>query len=178
MVTADTNKSRRSFLSFLTSALMALLGLLIAIPAVRYIFGPLRAKSGAGPGFVDVGPLADIPAGEWRLVSVEVVHEDGWRKTRVRHAIWVRREDGEGSQGITVFSSICPHLGCPINWHPDQSRFFCPCHGGIFDPTGNQTGGPPPRPMDSLEFEVRAGRLWVRWQDFKIGVAERVPVNV
>jgi hypothetical protein len=32
--------------------------------------------------------------------------------------------------------------------------------------------------MDPLEFEVRAGRLWVRWQDFKIGVAEHVPVSV
>jgi hypothetical protein len=29
--------------------------------------------------------------------------------------------------------------------------------------------------MDPLEYEVRAGRLWVRWQDFKIGVAERIP---
>jgi hypothetical protein len=32
--------------------------------------------------------------------------------------------------------------------------------------------------MDPLDYEVRASRLWIRWQDFKIGVAERVPVNV
>jgi hypothetical protein len=31
--------------------------------------------------------------------------------------------------------------------------------------------------MDPLPFEVRAGRLRVRWQDFKIGVSERIPVN-
>jgi hypothetical protein len=32
--------------------------------------------------------------------------------------------------------------------------------------------------MDPLEFEVRQGRLWVRWQDFKIGVPERIAVSV
>lgn len=180
MSTANTGTSRRRFLSFFTNLLMAVIGLMVAIPALGYFLAPLRRKSGtegAGPAFLDVGPVADIPVGEWRLLSLEMIHEDGWRKTRVRHAVWVRREGG-GDQAITVLSSICPHLGCPINWHPDQSQFICPCHGGLFDTDGRHTGGPPPRSMDPLEFEVRAGRLWVRWQDFKIGVAKRVPVNV
>jgi Rieske Fe-S protein len=152
----------------------------VSIPVIGYFFSPLRRRSGdegAGAAFQDAGRLADIQVGQWRLLSVEMVHQDGWKKTRVKHAVWVRRQD-ESEQVITVFSSICPHLGCPINWHPDQSQFICPCHGGIFDADGQRTGGPPPRGMDSLEFEVRAGRLWVRWQDFKIGVAERIPVNV
>jgi hypothetical protein len=32
--------------------------------------------------------------------------------------------------------------------------------------------------MDSLNKEVRSGRLWVRWQDFKIGVKDSIAVNV
>jgi hypothetical protein len=32
--------------------------------------------------------------------------------------------------------------------------------------------------MDALAWEVRAGRLFVRWQDFKIGAARPVPVEV
>jgi hypothetical protein len=31
--------------------------------------------------------------------------------------------------------------------------------------------------MDALKYQVRAGRLWVQWQDFKIGVAESIPVS-
>lgn len=180
MATANTGSTRRRFLSLFTNLLMAVIGLMVAIPALGYFLAPLRRKSGtegAGLAFLDVGPVSDIPVGEWRLLSLEMVHEDGWRKTRVKHAVWVRRQ-GEGDQAVTVLSSICPHLGCPINWHPDQSQFICPCHGGLFDTDGKHTGGPPPRSMDPLEFEVRAGRLWVRWQDFKIGVAERVPVSV
>jgi Rieske Fe-S protein len=175
---ADTDTSRRRFLGLLTNVLMAVIGMLVAIPALGYFLAPLRRRTeGSGPTFADAGPLSDIPMHQWKLHSLELVTQNGWKKTRVRQAVWMRRE-GEEDRGITVLSSICPHLGCPINWHPDQSQFVCPCHGGLFNADGQNTGGPPPRRMDPLEFEVRAGHLWVRWQDFKIGVAERVPVNV
>lgn len=171
---------RRHFLGFLTQLVIGIIGLIVAVPGVGYFVAPLRRRprgAGDGAALLDAGPLSDIPIGEWRLQSLEMVHADGWKQTRMRHAVWVRRQS-EGSEGLTVLSSICPHLGCPINWHPEQSQFICPCHAGIFAEDGRRVAGPPPRAMDSLTFEVRAGRLWVRWQDFKIGVRERVPVNV
>jgi Rieske Fe-S protein len=174
---ASNGTGRRRFLSWCTDLLLAALGLLVAVPALIYFCAPLRRKPGeesAAPTFQDVGPLSDFPVGQWSLKAVEVERRDGWKKTSVPQAIWVRRQ-GEGE--VTVLSSICPHLGCPINWHPDRAEFVCPCHGGVFNASGRQVGGPPPRPMDRLDAEVRAGRLWVRWQDFKIGVAERIPVN-
>jgi Rieske Fe-S protein len=164
-------------LNFLTGLLMAVLGLMVAVPALGFVWAPLRRKRGTEASFADVGPLSDFPAGQWRLRALEISQEDGWKKTRARHAIWVRVQE-VGDQAITVLSSICPHLGCPINWHPEESRFFCPCHGGVFDASGKHIAGPPPRGMDALDFEVRAGRLWVRWQDFKIGIPERISVNV
>jgi menaquinol-cytochrome c reductase iron-sulfur subunit len=177
---ANTGFSRRWLLSFLTTLTLMVIGILVAVPAVAYFLGPLRRKSedaGTGAAFQDAGPLSDIPLRQWRLVTVESVHQDGWKKTRERHAIWVHRQE-ESERGITVLSSTCPHLGCPVNWHVDQARFVCPCHGGIFNSEGSHIGGPPPRSMDRLEFQIRAGRLWVCWQDFKIGVAERIPVSV
>ena len=170
--------NRRSFLNLLTDLLMAIIGLIVAIPAVGYFWAPLlrRKDGGEEEGFQDVGPLADIPTGTWSLRTLEVVQADGWKKTRVRHSIWVRRQ-GDGEKGITILSPICPHLGCPINWHTDQGKFMCPCHGGIFDADGRNISGPPPRGMDPLEFEIRTGRLWVRWRDFKIGVSTRIAVS-
>jgi menaquinol-cytochrome c reductase iron-sulfur subunit len=109
-------------------------------------------------------------------LSLDIARQDGWKKSRVKHAIWARRQ-GRGEGEVTVLSPLCPHLGCPLNWHPDQKRFQCPCHAGAFDANGQLVSGPPPRAMDALDFEVRAGRLWVRWQDFKIGVGDRVPVT-
>jgi Rieske Fe-S protein len=149
----------------------------ILIPAFRYLLAPLWRK-GDKLDFVDVGPLQDIPIGEWKLLSLELTHTDGWRKTQTRHAIWVRRQSAQDTD-ITVLSSICPHLGCPINWHPDRSQFVCPCHTGVFDEKDQHVvSGPPPRKMDALQSEVRSGHLWVRWQDFKIGVRDQIAVNV
>jgi menaquinol-cytochrome c reductase iron-sulfur subunit len=176
----DVADGRRRFLSFLTGALLGVLGLLVAVPAAGYLFAPLRRRQqaeGAAGSFVDAGPVAELPLGEWHLRTVALDQEDAWQKKgQVRRSLWVRRT-GEGDQGITVLSPLCPHLGCPINWHPDRDRFECPCHGGAFSAGGEHVAGPPPRSMDPLDFEVRAGRLWVRWQDFKIGVPERVPVT-
>ncbi len=177
---SNSNKNRRQFFSYLANLLGALTALGLAIPAVAYFLAPLRRKRGedsSGATFHDVGPLSDFPVGEWCLRALEMVQEDGWKKTRVRRSVWVRRV-GKGDREFTVLAPICPHLGCPINWHPDQSQFVCPCHGGIFDSNGRHITGPPPRSMDGLDMEVRGGRLWVRWQDFKIGLRERVPINV
>jgi Rieske Fe-S protein len=125
---------------------------------------------------VDVGSVAEVPEGEWRLLSLELTHQDGWETTNQPHAVWVRRT-GLSEQEITVLSPICPHLGCQIGWQSAQSRFSCPCHGGIFSTEGTHQSGPPPRSMDKLAFEIRNGRLFVRWQDYRIGVAQQEPVQ-
>ena len=44
---------------------------------------------------------------------------------------------------FVALSSTCPHLGCQVRWEPQNDRFFCPCHNGVFDPGGVATGGPP-----------------------------------
>jgi menaquinol-cytochrome c reductase iron-sulfur subunit len=177
---SDTGTHRRRFLSVLAQALLAGIGLCLAIPSFAYIGSPLRrrrSEESPGAGFQDLGPVTDIPVNEWRLLSLEVVRENGWEKTRSRRSVWVRRE-GESQEAFQVLSPICPHLGCPITWHGDQKQFACPCHGGVFDSQGQLVSGPPPRAMDRLDFEVRSGRLWVRWQDFKIGVTTRVAVDI
>jgi hypothetical protein len=40
------------------------------------------------------------------------------------------------------------HLGCPVRFTPAAGRFICPCHGGVYDLRGVNTGGPPVRPLD------------------------------
>ncbi len=177
---ADSTTNRRRFLRLCTDALLAVIGLLLAIPVFGYMSAPFLRKRRGGSGgtaYVELGPINDLSVGEWRLLSLEVVREDGWEKARQRHAVWVRR-DGNSDAELTVLSPICPHLGCPVNWHPDVKEFICPCHGGTFDAKGQHIAGPPPRSMDPLPYEIHDGQLWVKWEDFKIGVARRIPVEV
>jgi quinol---cytochrome c reductase iron-sulfur subunit, bacillus type len=173
--------SRRRFLSLLTQTLLAAIGLLLAVPAIAYVWAPLRRREDADrteEGFADAGLLTDLPVDQWRLVTIEVVRRDGWEeKARTKHAVWVRRS-ADGNSPATVLSPICPHLGCQIEWHPDRSEFVCPCHKGVFTIDGHVVSGPPPRGMDELPSKVRAGRLLIQWRDFKNGVAEPVLVDL
>jgi Rieske Fe-S protein len=152
-------------LGFLANSLFAVIGLFHAVLGLAYFGAPLRTKQGGGDSsgnFVDAGPLSNLPLSEWRLLTLDVMRQDGWEKTRTSYSVWVYRRT-LGDDGVTVLSSLCPHLGCPISWRKEQEQFVCPCHNGTFDGHGGPIKGPSPRGMDSLAFEVRGGRLWVQW---------------
>jgi Rieske Fe-S protein len=73
-----------------------------------------------------------------------------------------RREGGTGD--FVALSSTCPHLGCQVRWEGQHGRFFCPCHNGIFDPTGKGIGGPPGEAGQSLAqypLKVEGGLLHI-----------------
>ena len=47
-------------------------------------------------------------------------------------------EDGQ----LTPVELRCPHLGCQLEWNPDERSWDCPCHGSRFDRFGNLISGP------------------------------------
>jgi Rieske Fe-S protein len=52
-------------------------------------------------------------------------------------------------------------LACPVYYERQHKRLECPCHEGAFDAaTGNVLYGPPPRPLDVIEIEMRDGEVW------------------
>ena len=73
-------------------------------------------------------------------------------------AILVRASDGS----YYAYGQKCTHLACPVYYAKEHERFECPCHEGAFDvKTGNVLYGPPPRPLDRIELEMRAGgEVW------------------
>lgn len=72
-------------------------------------------------------------------------------------AILIRTADG----AFHAFGQKCTHLSCPVYYSRDHQRLECPCHEGGFDAaTGNVLFGPPPRPLDRVEVELRGGEVW------------------
>lgn len=41
-----------------------------------------------------------------------------------------------------VVSTRCTHLGCQLEWNPDELSWDCPCHGSRFDYKGNLINNP------------------------------------
>jgi nitrite reductase/ring-hydroxylating ferredoxin subunit len=72
-------------------------------------------------------------------------------------AILVRDRAGD----YHAYGQKCTHLTCPVFYAKESDRLECPCHEGGFDVrTGNVLYGPPPRPLDKVEVEVRDGEVW------------------
>jgi len=49
-----------------------------------------------------------------------------------------------------------------VQWNANQNLFLCACHGGAFSRDGAVKSGPPPRPLDRLEFRIDNGNLLVK----------------
>ena len=62
---------------------------------------------------------------------------------------------------IKAFSRICTHLGCEVEWLPDEKIFFCPCHLGKYDENGKNIAGPPPRPLDQFKVTIKDNYIYV-----------------
>jgi len=74
-----------------------------------------------------------------------------------------RARNGDADDFIAL-SATCPHLGCRVRWEDQNDRFFCPCHSGVFDPSGKGIGGPPGDAGQSLgryELKVERGTLHI-----------------
>lgn len=42
----------------------------------------------------------------------------------------------------------CPHMGCQLEWNPDERSWDCPCHGSRFDRDGRLIDNPAQRNLD------------------------------
>lgn len=96
-------------------------------------------------------------------------------RTKVGDSIRYRGPSGEivniarqhrngDAEDFIALSSTCPHLGCQVRWEAQNNRFYCPCHNGVFDPTGVATAGPPAEAGQSLSrypLKVENGLLHI-----------------
>lgn len=49
-----------------------------------------------------------------------------------------KTENGE----VHIVSTKCSHLGCQLEWNPDEKSWDCPCHGSRFDYNGDVINNP------------------------------------
>jgi Rieske Fe-S protein len=63
------------------------------------------------------------------------------------------------AEKIHVFSASCPHLGCSVIWDSGEGIFRCPCHGAMFNSSGQIIRGPVAASMESIPYEINDGKL-------------------
>jgi ubiquinol-cytochrome c reductase cytochrome b subunit len=163
--------TRRNFLKMMTGGLGALIALAMGIPLIDSVIGPSFRRRKLY--WSKVGDISSFPIGQPRILNFPFQTQDAYLRETLVQSVWmIRRSTSE----ITLYSPICPHLGCHYDWNPQSKTFICPCHGSVFSIDGKVLGGPAPRSLDTLPFKVENGMLYVQWEEFKVGVPKKIPV--
>jgi len=161
----DFSDSRRKFLGYAIGGVAGAISLGYAVPLVGYVVEPSLAREEAE--WSKVGMIDDIEPGSPTSVNFSAQTKVGWTEKKVEHDVWVVKH-GDGT--VTVFSPVCPHLGCGYRWDAADRKFKCPCHASVFDVDGKVLGGPAPRGLDTLPAKVEDGVLYVKYEKFRLGV--------
>jgi menaquinol-cytochrome c reductase iron-sulfur subunit len=148
--------SRRRFLGYMIGGISGIITAAVAVPLVGYFLSPAFQKKKVL--LTPIANISEVPEGQPKFVTYEQRIRDGWYISTLSKGAWVVRKNPDE---VIVFDPRCTHLNCPYYWDKEQGIFFCPCHDGKFDIDGNVTGGPPPRPLDRLEFTIEDGNILV-----------------
>ncbi len=60
-----------------------------------------------------------------------------------------------------ALSASCTHLGCTVQYRSDLRQIWCACHNGIYDLSGRNVSGPPPRPLELFDVHARGDEIVV-----------------
>jgi Rieske Fe-S protein len=183
---------RRSVLKWATNVLGGVFGALLGVPAVGYLTDP-RNRAAPPGSFKPVAQFSELSEGIPKAAIVRDVRRDAWtlhpndELGRV-WLIWRGEKQDDGTPRVEAYTSICPHLGGPINFEEKSQCFVCPLHGATFDNqcarvSDDQLGraNPAPRDMDRLEVELEPDpvnadnfKIKVKYENFIQGKAEKV----
>lgn len=163
---------RRRVLKRLVGILAAPLVALLGWPLVQSIVGTIYRLPKTT--LTKVGPMSSFPQGQPVSPLFEMQREAGYLHGKMVHDVWVIKHSAEEA---TVFSPICPHLGCHYNWYPEARKFICPCHGSVYSIEGKVLGGPAPRGLDTLPHKIENGNLYIQWERFRVGIPQKIRIG-
>lgn len=138
------NPGRRKFFDYLlASSAFATLGAIL-YPIFRFMVPPQIIE--AQQNSVSAGTMAEIPVNSGKIF-----------KFGSKPGILIRTSAGE----VKAFSASCTHLDCIVEYDPASKQIICACHNGIYDLTGKNVSGPPPRPLEEFTVNVKGEEITV-----------------
>lgn len=164
--------ARRRFLQIVSGIGATISAAVIGFPVIRAFVSPTLASPVKDDWIKVTDDTALLDVGVPVRLSVVVSEQDAWIESRMVKTVWLFSEDGEK---FKAYNGRCTHLGCGFVFDKEATDFFCPCHRGRFDiKTGAVLDGPPPRPLDELEVDIRDSAVYVKYKEYRLGVPARV----
>jgi menaquinol-cytochrome c reductase iron-sulfur subunit len=159
-MTLPETLSRRRVLMKLGVLFNSAVGVILAVPIVRYVLSPvLRERRPGYESWLSLGTLDQFPDGQTRLATYRNPIANPSDGETANIPCWVCNVGGGTYQ---VFAINCAHLGCPVRWFPQSGLFMCPCHGGVYYQDGSRASGPPERGLFEYRYKVDQGKLLIQ----------------
>ncbi|MDH3198842.1 MAG: Rieske (2Fe-2S) protein [Candidatus Krumholzibacteria bacterium] len=135
---------RRSFTNFfLTGGLLGWLGSVL-YPVISYLRPPHVPE--ADVNVVKAGLASEFPVNSGQIV-----------KFGRKPVILIRTDTGS----FRALSATCTHLDCIVQYRTDLKQIWCACHNGLYDTTGRNISGPPPRPLEQYQVNLVGDEIHV-----------------
>ena len=167
------NPARRAFLRWASATGALLSAALVGLPSLRAFLSPAFRRR-EGEHWIKLGEVDQLEPGVPIRFDFSETVNDAWVESRVLRGVWIYTDDGKT---FTVYNGRCTHLACSYGFDKAKGIFHCPCHHGLFElKTGKVVGGPPPRPLDTLETKIENGFLYAAFRNFRAGIPAKIPV--
>ena len=109
----------------------------IALSAKQAVKDTIHSVRGLAAGFMAPPRVMveQLPKGHGGIVEVE------------NKKVGVYKDENGTSH---IVQARCTHLGCQLEWNPDEKSWECPCHGSRFDYMGHVIDNPT---MEDLKYD-------------------------
>jgi cytochrome b6-f complex iron-sulfur subunit len=141
---SDVQSTRRSVVEFILGGGVLASLLSFAYPVMRYLVPPA---------------VADLGGDEVVAAKVGELRPNGSKIFRFgsRPGLLLITPEGE----YRAMSATCTHLSCTVQHRSDLRQVWCACHNGMYDLSGRNISGPPPRPLETFLVHVRGDEIVV-----------------
>ena len=135
---------RRRFLDYLLASGVVTTLSAIFYPIIRFMSPPQIVE--AMQNSVVAAKINELPPNSGKIF-----------KFGNKPGLIVRTATGE----LKAFSAVCTHLDCIVQYRAETKQIWCACHNGQYNLSGQNIGGPPPRPLEEFTVNTRGDDIVV-----------------
>jgi Rieske Fe-S protein len=136
---------RRTFVEVLLGSGFMATAAAFVYPVLRYLVPP--TTSDLGSDAVVAGRVGELKPNSGKIF-----------RFGNRPGLLIREASGE----YRAMSATCTHLSCTVQYREDLREVWCACHNGKYNLDGRNISGPPPRPLEAFDVQVRGEEIFVR----------------
>ena len=177
MAEHHTPEKRRSFLKLLTGGLGAVIGVIAAIPGLKFLAHPLVKETVTGGDEpLRVALKDEVEVDKPKRVNVIGETHDGWLKSDdiKLGACWLVKSTRRRHQGV-LHGVPAPRLQHRLERRHQALRLPLPRFG--LRQGGKCIEGPSPRGMDELDVVASGDDIKVRYRRFRVSIPNKEPIG-